>query len=186
MEFKVIPDEQTPAVPKIAFSDSKLFIEEHRKELEAFLDFARSRGNAVGLAANQCSLNGERFDLRVFAIRNTVSREWSLVIDPHIDKYLGLQQLKAEGCLTWKGKTIVAQRYEGVLVDFFDMDGIHRQAEVYKGFDAQIWQHEINHLNGVEEDVRDVFVEPPLIVIGRNEPCPCGSGKKYKKCCLLF
>ncbi len=19
--------------------------------------------------------------------------------------------------------------------------------------------------------------------IGRNEPCPCGSGKKYKKCC---
>ena len=21
--------------------------------------------------------------------------------------------------------------------------------------------------------------------IGRNEPCPCGSGKKYKQCCLL-
>ena len=21
--------------------------------------------------------------------------------------------------------------------------------------------------------------------IGRNEPCPCGSGKKYKKCCML-
>jgi preprotein translocase subunit SecA len=26
----------------------------------------------------------------------------------------------------------------------------------------------------------------PLVLepkIGRNEPCPCGSGKKYKKCC---
>jgi len=22
--------------------------------------------------------------------------------------------------------------------------------------------------------------------IGRNEPCPCGSGLKYKKCCLVF
>jgi SWIM/SEC-C metal-binding protein len=22
--------------------------------------------------------------------------------------------------------------------------------------------------------------------IGRNEPCPCGSGKKYKKCCGLL
>jgi uncharacterized protein YecA (UPF0149 family) len=22
--------------------------------------------------------------------------------------------------------------------------------------------------------------EPP----GRNDPCPCGSGKKYKQCCL--
>lgn len=28
--------------------------------------------------------------------------------------------------------------------------------------------------------------EPVHVVkIGRNEPCPCGSGKKYKKCCLL-
>lgn len=24
---------------------------------------------------------------------------------------------------------------------------------------------------------------PKKIKIGRNEPCPCGSGKKYKKCC---
>lgn len=21
--------------------------------------------------------------------------------------------------------------------------------------------------------------------IGRNDPCPCGSGKKYKQCCML-
>ena len=24
---------------------------------------------------------------------------------------------------------------------------------------------------------------PPIPKVGRNEPCPCGSGKKYKKCC---
>jgi hypothetical protein len=23
-----------------------------------------------------------------------------------------------------------------------------------------------------------------LVSVGRNEPCPCGSGRKYKKCCL--
>jgi uncharacterized protein len=33
-------------------------------------------------------------------------------------------------------------------------------------------------------------VRPPTIhgspgKIGRNDPCPCGSGKKYKKCCGL-
>jgi len=22
------------------------------------------------------------------------------------------------------------------------------------------------------------------VEVGRNDPCPCGSGKKYKKCCL--
>ena len=23
-----------------------------------------------------------------------------------------------------------------------------------------------------------------MVKPGRNDPCPCGSGKKYKKCCL--
>jgi uncharacterized protein len=28
-------------------------------------------------------------------------------------------------------------------------------------------------------------VTSPRKKVGRNEPCPCGSGKKYKKCCGL-
>ncbi len=24
---------------------------------------------------------------------------------------------------------------------------------------------------------------PPVAKVGRNDPCPCGSGRKYKKCC---
>jgi hypothetical protein len=27
-------------------------------------------------------------------------------------------------------------------------------------------------------------VRKPTIKVGPNEPCPCGSGKKYKKCCM--
>jgi hypothetical protein len=27
--------------------------------------------------------------------------------------------------------------------------------------------------------------EPSFEKVGRNEPCPCGSGKKFKRCCLL-
>ena len=26
--------------------------------------------------------------------------------------------------------------------------------------------------------------QPQTLKIGRNDPCPCGSGRKYKKCCL--
>ena len=33
----------------------------------------------------------------------------------------------------------------------------------------------------IDDDDEDV---PLKRKIGRNEPCPCGSGKKYKKCCL--
>ncbi|HOW52854.1 MAG TPA: SEC-C metal-binding domain-containing protein [bacterium] len=25
--------------------------------------------------------------------------------------------------------------------------------------------------------------KPPATAVGRNDPCPCGSGQKYKKCC---
>jgi len=32
-----------------------------------------------------------------------------------------------------------------------------------------------------EADIQPVRTEPK---IGRNEPCPCNSGKKYKNCCL--
>lgn len=34
----------------------------------------------------------------------------------------------------------------------------------------------INEINGEEE-------QPKKISIGRNDPCVCGSGKKYKNCC---
>ncbi len=47
----------------------------------------------------------------------------------------------------------------------------------------------IDPLRFEPEDAGDDLYMPPKPVvrsgpkIGRNEPCPCGSGKKYKKCC---
>ena len=48
---------------------------------------------------------------------------------------------------------------------------------------AWTFQHEM------EDKLRDVPSAQPLAVmarrkIGRNERCPCGSGRKYKRCCL--
>ena len=39
------------------------------------------------------------------------------------------------------------------------------------------WKFEDGELIGEKPTVRE---EPK---VGRNDPCPCGSGKKYKKCC---
>ncbi len=30
---------------------------------------------------------------------------------------------------------------------------------------------------------RPLHADPPPCEVGRNQPCPCGSGKKFKKCC---
>lgn len=45
----------------------------------------------------------------------------------------------------------------------------------------------IEMLEGVNEGVNDMPTSAdniPVKKVGRNDPCPCGSGKKYKNCCL--
>ncbi|HJT82659.1 MAG TPA: preprotein translocase subunit SecA [Chthoniobacterales bacterium] len=37
--------------------------------------------------------------------------------------------------------------------------------------------------DGADEVTIDLPVKRSLPKVGRNEPCPCGSGKKYKNCC---
>lgn len=40
--------------------------------------------------------------------------------------------------------------------------------------------------NTDNKSITDLGMQQPTVSnkIGRNEPCPCGSGKKYKKCCI--
>lgn len=37
---------------------------------------------------------------------------------------------------------------------------------------------------GCEAFEQKISLERILMKVGRNDPCPCGSGRKYKKCCL--
>ncbi|MBM3435375.1 MAG: hypothetical protein FJY07_04050 [Bacteroidetes bacterium] len=53
------------------------------------------------------------------------------------------------------------------------------------------WQVIIGLEPAMKEDISDIerLLNPPkplvnTVVIGRNDPCPCGSGKKYKHCCM--
>ena len=40
------------------------------------------------------------------------------------------------------------------------------------------------HAEPPEEEDEEELLPPPKKKIGRNDPCPCGSGKKFKRCCL--
>ncbi len=60
----------------------------------------------------------------------------------------------------------------------------HKQDQEQRILEAVCIQHEIDHLNGMTIHDRKIATtiraeKKP----GRNEPCTCGSGKKYKKCC---
>lgn len=43
---------------------------------------------------------------------------------------------------------------------------------------------EMNYGKADSERVGLVRVVSTVLRIGRNQPCPCGSGLKYKRCCL--
>lgn len=44
---------------------------------------------------------------------------------------------------------------------------------------------EVQHKEALLEEILTAQAQEALKAkVGRNEPCPCGSGKKYKKCCL--
>ena len=67
-------------------------------------------------------------------------------------------------------------------------------AKLYKGMVAAgaEWLYELPMWNDIfdEETRKALYLEQKksgtVVVgkkVGRNDPCPCGSGKKYKKCC---
>ena len=65
-----------------------------------------------------------------------------------------------------------------------------RVKELESLFEKNGWAYTIELEPDKPEDISDleILLNPPQTRIaekkvGRNEPCPCGSGKKYKKCC---
>ena len=155
------------------------------------------RGDGIGLAANQVGIDAQ------VAVVNV--REPLVLINPKIlSKEVEIPF--HEGCLSYPGKGVNTKRYRDVIISteqsesdwYFSgaqapTDGKGSwEKEQSKSQDAQLRtlesvcvQHEIDHLNGVVcmDRKRETTIVKDTKV-GRNEPCPCGSGKKYKKCCI--
>ena len=172
-------------------------VEEGLVIAEELFQILNKRGDGIGLAANQVGIDAQ------VAVVNV--REPLVLINPKIiskenpiDYY--------EGCLSYPGQGVSTQRYRDIIVQtaqeecgwYFsgaeslqDVRGQweeqHKKDEQEKRILESICvQHEIDHLNGVTIFNRQVDNKPvqrETIKVGRNEKCPCGSGKKYKHCC---
>jgi peptide deformylase len=81
---------------------------------------------------------------------------------------------------------ILVERFPAVRIGYYDING-QMHDEIYQGFQAQVIQHEYNHIEGIpEEVVETTYKLPPARKINRNDKCSCGSGKKYKQCCIIY
>ena len=96
------------------------------------------------------------------------------------------------GLLNLMNKMITTKRYERIEVEADNVEGTmifgpEKDNQVDNDLlilEAVCVQHEIDHLNGIvcmdRQMVTTIVNEKK---VNRNEPCPCGSGKKYKRCC---
>ena len=106
-------------------------------------------------------------------------------INPEIIRAQDAILWTGEGCLSDPGKRYNTMRYNEVEVWWEDFDSTKdpefpvKHSHVFKALDAVVWQHEIDHTLGICNYKRE-FIKPQKL--GRNDPCTCGSGKKFKKC----
>jgi preprotein translocase subunit SecA len=110
------------------------------------------------------------------------------------DHLLSIDHLKEGIGLRGYGQKDPKQEYKKEAYQLFmDMMGRIREEVVEKIFWVQIARDgDVERMEEQQKRQRLVFsagdeaqVQQPVTSkkVGRNEPCPCGSGKKYKQCC---
>jgi peptide deformylase len=128
----------------------------------ATLDWEASREHEVGVALAAVQID-ELY--RVVVIRNDFDNKedvsFTAYINPVITKYEGAILEDYEGCLSIKDIYGRVPRYEKIKVKALDLDGNEFRVNA-TGFLARVFQHEIDHINGIVfidhiKDVPDAF-----------------------------
>ena len=135
--------------------------------------------NATAVAAVQIGYP-LRAALCRFVTREGVTEDVKLV-NPKITEAFGFLTAN-EGCISVPGQTVTTGRSRHVVVE----DDTHEVPLSLNDVCAVVVQHELDHMEGMLMFDRAVkgTVRRDGPKIGRNDPCPCKSGKKYTSCCL--
>ena len=113
----------------------------------------------VGIAAPQVGLRR-----RIVAVQRLDLPGEPFVVYPNIriDKHLGDTVRGREGCLSLPGRRGIVPRSEGVVISWTDPQTLQRVTEEVHGFTAVIFQHEVDHLDGVlyTDRAESVYADP--------------------------
>lgn len=116
------------------------------------------------------------------AFRQLVPDRELVLINPELTSTTKIWKYRGEGCLSVPGVYRNTWRYYLTTIRFFDLQGTEQVLHL-EGRDAVVAQHEVDHHKGrVFLDLADMPLDAKAKP-GQNDPCFCGSGKKYKKCC---
>lgn len=154
--------------------------EEAKEIAKQLLEEVKNHPDAVGLAAIQIGI-----PKRVFIARRDFGLPFETWVNPilELDKEAGEIEY-IEGCLSFPGQQVATHRSRQVKIFHQDIDTFVEKEDKIFGIEAVVLQHEYDHLEGILMfDRGERLATLGLPKIGRNESCPCGSGKKFKRCC---
>lgn len=148
--------------------------------LEAELDHANRLGKGgIGLAAPQI---GIAKNIAIVRLDKASGLSVDLV-NAKLEKGYDPAPFMQEGCLSFPGRLEDTIRYQEV---YITNNLVYPHSFVATGLMAIVCQHEIDHLTSTLFMDRKMPKQETIIKkkkVGPNDPCICGSGKKYKKCC---
>jgi len=127
--------------------------------------------DGLGLAAVQI---GYPLRMAWYCIKQKDEVIERVLINPEIVDRAGKFTFNDEACLSIPRRRFSTDRYAVVNVKS------GREKFMATGLEALVVQHEIDHMDGIWCKDRVHRAQG----VGRNDPCPCGSGKKYKRCCI--
>jgi len=179
--------------------DPAASVEEAAEIISQLKDVLSKTDNGVGLAANQIGINKQVGVIKC-GWEDGGKQKYYCLINPEVKSAKEEFIFGNEGCLSLPGIFLNTKRYRHFVIrnnvirdDEFQTEVMyfHYSNEPQElgndGLLAIAVQHEMDHFNGKLITDHNVPAPKPVKVgkrVGRNDLCPCGSGKKYKKCCL--
>jgi len=170
-------------------------VEEAKQIIEKLENELRKHENGYGLSAIQIGI-----PKCISVIKyGKYEKEFIHLINPEIIDRGEEFTFYGEGCLSFPNVYVETQRLKDFTItnDVIDGEGFRQEKLTFhhpdnhkEDLESIAVEHEMEHMEGrtLFEYGKPLTPTLPLVrkgpKISRNSPCPCGSGKKYKKCCL--
>mgnify|MGYP004525926735 CR=1 FL=1 len=170
------------------------FIKEHSKDLEAIVE--KLQEEAVNkYEAKETEIGADELrELERVVMLKIVDQKWMDHIDAmdELKNGIGLRAYGQEDPVV-KYRIEGGDMYDAMIYDIqYDvvklLMNIRKQEEVKREEVAKITGAALQAINSLDNGEQIKSEENKTVVndgpkVGRNDPCPCGSGKKYKNCC---
>lgn len=100
----------------------------------------------VGIAAPQVGIRKQLIAVERY---DREEPQFGFYVNPRIERYSDEKALGREGCLSIPDRSEEVPRSESIVISYLDERSGQRVEETVEGFTAVIFQHEIDHLNGI-------------------------------------